>query len=46
MAGFIPEGSYQKTSQNISVTLYCEAQQVDQSWIASGYPISQLSKTR
>lgn len=44
MARFIPDGSYQKTSQDISVTLYCEAQRLDQSWIASGYPISQLSE--
>ncbi len=44
MARFIPEGSYQKTSQNIYVNLYCDAQKADQSWTTASYPICALTE--
>jgi len=30
---FVPKGSYIQTSRNITVTCYCDAQKIDQSWI-------------
>ena len=44
MVKFIPEGSYQKTSQNIYVNLYCDAQKSDQSWVTASYPVCALNE--
>lgn len=44
MTGFIPEGSYKKTSQNIYVNLYCDAQKADQSWTTASYPLCALNE--
>jgi len=43
MSRFIPAGSYQKTASQINSNLYGKARRRDQSWIASGFNISNLS---
>lgn len=44
MSGFIPKGSYTASSRNIAVDITCEAQKLDQKWVAVSYPISTLSE--
>ncbi|MCU1350433.1 MAG: cyanovirin containing protein [Acidobacteria bacterium] len=43
MSSFVPQGSYTRTTQNISSTLYCQAQKRDQSWIDAGLPLTTLT---
>ncbi|QDQ26517.1 cyanovirin [Chitinimonas arctica] len=43
MSRFVPAGSYQKTASQINVNLYGKSQRRDQSWIAAGANITNLS---
>jgi hypothetical protein len=43
MSRFIPSGSYQHTSHQVTSTLYGKAQRRDQSWVACGFNISTLT---
>ncbi|MDR0807510.1 MAG: CVNH domain-containing protein [Enterobacteriaceae bacterium] len=43
MSRFVPNGSYQKTASQISSNLYGKSQRRDQTWIASGFNITDLS---
>ncbi|MCU1245438.1 MAG: cyanovirin containing protein [Acidobacteria bacterium] len=40
---FVPPGSYSKTTQHISSSLYCQAQKRDQSWIDAGLNLTTLA---
>jgi len=43
MSTFVPPGSYSKTTQNITSTLFCEAQKRDQAFIGAGLNLTNLS---
>jgi len=43
MSRFVPQGSYLQSSSQVNVNLYGKAQRRDQSWIASGANITNLS---
>ncbi|GLX91166.1 hypothetical protein Pfra02_37340 [Pseudomonas fragi] len=43
MSKFIPEGSYQRTSRQVNSNLYGKSQRIDQTWVASGFNISNLA---
>ena len=43
MSTFVPTGSYTKTTQNITSTLFCQAQKRDQAWIGAGMDLTNLS---
>ena len=43
MSNFVPTGSYTKTTQNITSTLFCQAQKRDQAWIGAGMDLTTLS---
>ena len=43
MSTFVPTGSFTKTTQNITSTLFCEAQKRDQAWIGAGMNLTELS---
>ena len=43
MSRFVPSGSYQRTATQINTNLYGKAQRRDQSWVASGANITNLS---
>ncbi|HAT32548.1 MAG TPA: cyanovirin [Janthinobacterium sp.] len=43
MSRFVPAGSYQKTASQINTNLYGKAQRRDQTWVASGFNITNLS---
>lgn len=43
MSRFIPTGSYQRSASNMSSNLYGKSQRRDQTWVASGFNISNLS---
>ena len=43
MSTFVPPGSYSRTTQNITSTLFCQAQKRDQAWIGAGMDLTKLS---
>lgn len=43
MSTFIPQGSYSKTTKDISSNLFCQAQKRDQSWIGAGLDLTSLT---
>jgi GH18 family chitinase len=43
MGNYVPGGSYSKTCKNIKVTLTCEAQKIDQTWVDASLDITSLS---
>jgi len=43
MSRFVPQGSYLQSSSQVNVNLYGKAQRRDQSWIAAGANITNLS---
>src|SRR6185503_5070582 len=43
MSTFVPSGSFAKTTQNITSTLFCQAQKRDQAWIGAGMDLTNLS---
>ena len=43
MSTFVPPGSYSKTTQNITSTLFCQAQKRDQAFIGAGMDLTNLS---
>jgi hypothetical protein len=43
MSSFVPSGSCSTTTQNITSTLFCEAQKRDQAWISAGMDLTKLS---
>ncbi|HEX2832521.1 MAG TPA: cyanovirin [Thermoanaerobaculia bacterium] len=43
MSTFLPPGSYAKTTQHVTATLFCEAQKRDQAWIGAGMELTKLS---
>lgn len=43
MNSFVPQGSYTKTTQNITSTLFCQAQKRDQAFIPAGMDLTKLS---
>jgi hypothetical protein len=43
MSRFVPQGSYLQSSAQVNTNLYCKAQRRDQSWIASGATITNLT---
>ena len=42
MLGFVPQGSYQLTSRNVRVTLYCQALKKDGNWIPASLDITHI----
>lgn len=45
MLGFLPEGSYQKTSRDVRATLYCQALKKDGTWIPASLDLTYLEES-
>ena len=43
-AGFVPEGSYTKTCQDIQVVLTCQAQKLDGSWVPTAFVLTDIAR--
>jgi hypothetical protein len=43
MTSFVPQGSYTKTTKDVSSNLYCQAQKRDQNWVDAGLNLTTLT---